>query len=363
MSSAGKSVLRLENSRVLVTGGAGFIGSAVIWELNRRGCENIVVADRLRQSDKWRHLIRLRFRDYLEADDALSRLRSGALGKFDLILHLGACSSTTERDASYLIRNNFEFTKELAVWAVSQDVRFVYASSAATYGAGHAGMSDREPRLDRFQPLNAYGFSKQVFDLYASRQGLLDSMAGLKYFNIFGPNEDHKGTMRSMVSKAFEQVQKTGRIQLFKSEHPDYRDGEQRRDFLYVKDAVAMTLHVACNIKVRGLVNIGSGTAHTWKDLARAVFCALKRRPKIEYIAMPKELRATYQYFTQADISKLREEGYTVPVTPLGDAVQDYIEQYLMPEQLLDPDAPDCGVTVRQGRRLMRVPHSRESRA
>jgi ADP-L-glycero-D-manno-heptose 6-epimerase len=341
MSLDGKSVLRLGDARVLVTGGAGFIGSGVIWGLNRLGCENIVVADRLRQNDKWRHLVSLRFRDYLEAGDLLLRLQSGALGKFDLVLHLGACSATTERDASYLMRNNFEFTKDLAMWALSQDVRFVYASSAATYGDGSAGMSDKEARLERFHPLNAYGFSKQLFDLYASRHNLLDRIVGLKYFNVFGPNEDHKEDMRSVVSKAFVQVQTTGCIQLFKSHRADCRNGEQQRDFLYVKDAVAMTLHVACRLKAAGLFNIGSGKAHTWIDLAKAVFRVLKRRSKIEYIAMPHEIRAKYQYFTQADISKLRATGYRTPVTPLEDAVQDYIENYLMPEQLLDPAAPD----------------------
>ncbi len=341
MSSGGKRVLRLEDCRVLVTGGAGFIGSGVIWGLNRRGCENIVVVDRLRQSDKWRHLSPLRFRDYLEADELLPRLQRGALGTFDLILHLGACSATTERDAGYLIRNNFEFTKELAVWAVSRNIRFVYASSAATYGDGQAGMSDDESKLERFRPLNAYGFSKQLFDLYASRHALLECIAGLKYFNVFGPNEDHKGDMRSVVSKAFAQVRKNGRIQLFKSYRSDCAHGAQQRDFLYVKDAVAMTLHVASHRKVSGLLNIGSGIAHTWIDLARAVFQALKRRPKIDYIAMPPAIRTRYQYFTQADISKLRATGYRLPVTPLGDAVRDYIENYLLPGQLLDPDTSD----------------------
>lgn len=341
MSSGGKSVLCLENCRVLVTGGAGFIGSGVVWGLNRLGCENIVVADRLRQSDKWKHLVPLRFRDYLEAGDLLSRLQNGALGRFDLVLHLGACSATTERDASYLAKNNFEFTKDLAMWALSQDVRFVYASSAATYGDGGAGMSDKEGRLERFRPLNAYGYSKQLFDLYASRHELLDRIAGLKYFNVFGPNEDHKGDMRSVVHKAFVQVRKSGRIQLFKSHRPDYRNGEQQRDFLYVKDAVAMTLHVACRLTANGLFNVGSGKAHTWIDLAKAVFGSLKRRVRIEYIAMPQDIRTKYQYFTQADISQLRATGYRAPVTTLEDAVRDYIENYLIPDRLLDPDAPD----------------------
>ena len=341
MSLDGKSLPRLEKSRVLVTGGAGFIGSALIWGLNRRGCENIVVTDRLRCSSKWWHLTPLRFRDYLEADDLLPRLHSKTLGRFDLVFHLGACSSTTERDVHYLIKNNFEYTKDLAEWALATRTRFIYASSAATYGDGGAGMSDQEKRLERFRPLNAYGFSKQLFDLYASRHGLLDRMVGLKYFNVFGPNEDHKEDMRSMVCKAFTQVQKTGRIRLFKSYHPDYRDGAQRRDFLYIKDAVAMTLHVATRAKMNGLFNIGSGQAQTWTDLAGAVFQAMKRNPRIEYIAMPEEIRPTYQYFTQADIAKLRASGYTKPAMPLRDSVRDYVENYLKPGKPLDPDVPD----------------------
>ncbi len=328
---------------MLVTGGAGFIGSAVVWGLNQRGCEQIVVADLLEHSDKWRHLSPLRFQDYLEAGDVLSRLHSKALGPFHLIVHLGACSSTTERDASYLIRNNFEFTKELAAWSLANGARFVYASSAATYGDGSAGMDDTDMRLERYRPLNGYGFSKHLFDRYALANGFLDRIVGLKYFNVFGPNEDHKGDMRSVAHKAFSQIQETGRLQLFKSYHPDYRDGEQRRDFLYVKDAVDMTLHLAVNASAGGLFNVGSGVAHTWMDLATAVFQALGREPKIDFIDMPATLRSRYQYFTQADIRKLRATGYTRPVTPLGDAVKDYITNYLLPDRVLEPSQTMSG--------------------
>src|SRR6266436_2817481 len=216
--------------RILVTGGAGFIGSALVWELNRRGAEDIVVCDLLGTSEKWRNLPPLRFADYLEADDLRPRLLSGALGKFDLLLHLGACSATTERDAAYLIRNNFEFTKDLAAWSLHHGARFVYASSAATYGDGAAGMNDTESCLDRFRPLNMYGYSKHLFDLHAQRQGWLLRIVGLKYFNVFGPNEDHKGEMRSVVHKSYAQVLETGTISLFKSYRPDFADGEQKRD-------------------------------------------------------------------------------------------------------------------------------------
>jgi ADP-L-glycero-D-manno-heptose 6-epimerase len=325
------------DARVLVTGGAGFIGSALVWALNRRGCERIVVCDRRGMDEKQRNLALLHFADYVEADALQSRLQSGALGKFDLVLHMGACSSTTETDENFLKRNNLEFTKDLAAWALGQKVRFVYASSAATYGDGSAGMEDDDAKLDALRPLNLYGRSKHLFDLHAKREGFLHQIVGLKYFNVFGPNEDHKGDMRSVVHKSFGQVQTEGVIHLFKSYRSDFRDGEQKRDFLYVKDAVAMTLHLAATPKAGGLYNVGSGAARTWLDLAKAVFAALKRKPKIEFIEMPEVIRDKYQYFTQANLGRLRATGYTSPVTSLEDAVSDYICNYLVPDRRLDP--------------------------
>ena len=326
---------------ILVTGGAGFIGSALVWELNRRGCENIVITDVLGQTEKWKNLAPLRFTDYLEADDLFPRLERGALGKFDLVLHLGACSSTTERDAAYLIRNNFEYTKQLADWSLANHTRFVYASSAATYGDGAAGMSDTDPDIEKFRPLNMYGYSKHLFDLYAKRHGILDRIVGLKYFNVFGPNELHKEEMRSLVNKAYSQVLQTGVIHLFKSYRPDYTDGGQKRDFLYVKDAVAMTLHLAGEDTAGGLFNIGSGEAHTWIELATAVFAALDQEPRIEFIPMPDAIRDKYQYFTRADTGKLRSAGYTESVTPLKEAVADYVKNYMVPARHLGDELND----------------------
>lgn len=320
--------LNLTNARVLVTGGAGFIGSALVWALNQRGCERIVVCDHLGTDEKWRNLTPLHFEDYVEAPDLRPRLESGALGKFDVILHLGACSATTERDASYLIRNNFEFTKDLAKWALNNGARFVYASSAATYGDGAHGMSDGAA-LEPLRPLNMYGYSKHLFDLYAQRAGFLNRIVGLKYFNVYGPNEDHKADMRSVVHKSYAQVLESGTIRLFKSYKPEYADGEQKRDFLYIKDAVAMTLHLAATSSAGGLFNLGSGEAHTWNELVHAIFAALGREPKIEYVEMPEALREKYQYFTQADISKLRASGYRDPLIPLADSVADYVRNYL----------------------------------
>jgi ADP-L-glycero-D-manno-heptose 6-epimerase len=310
----------------------------MVWALNQCGIERIVVTDRLGTDDKWRNLPPLRFDDYLDADDLLPRLTAGRLGEFDLVLHLGACSATTERDASFLARNNFEYTKTLAHWALAREVRFVYASSAATYGDGGAGMDDQDESpeaLARLRPLNAYGYSKQLFDVYAARAGMLQQIVGVKYFNIFGPNEAHKGDMRSLVHKAFGQIQSDGQVRLFRSHRPDYRDGEQRRDFLYVKDAVAMTLHLAMTATAGGLYNIGSGEAQSWLALTGALFQALDRPPQITFIDIPESIRDRYQYHTEAAIGKLRATGYQAPITPLAAAVTDYVQGYLIGDRRL----------------------------
>jgi ADP-L-glycero-D-manno-heptose 6-epimerase len=317
-------------SRILVTGGAGFIGSALVWALNTRGCRDVTIVDFPPSAEKQRNLAALKYKSVLDPARLLSALCSGSLGRFDFIFHLGACSSTTETNQDYLRENNFEYTRDLAGYAMAAGSRFIYASSAATYGDGSAGMDDTDlAQLPRFQPLNLYGHSKHQFDLLAWRSGWLDRIVGLKYFNVFGPNEAHKGDMRSVVHKSYAQVQQSGAIRLFKSYRPEYRDGEQRRDFLYVKDAVAMTLHLAESSAAAGLYNIGSGAAHTWNELARALFAAMGKAPRIEYVDMPATLRDKYQYFTQASIQKLLASGYTNPITALPGAVRDYVLHYL----------------------------------
>lgn len=326
------------HGRILITGGAGFIGSALTWALNQRGHTDIVVSDFLGSDEKWKNLVPLKFADYVEANVLRERLaaKATAFGKFSAVFHLGACSATTERNAAYLIDNNYAFTKELAVWAQEIDARFVYASSAATYGDGTQGMDDRDENIARLRPLNMYGYSKHLFDLHAQREGWLKRIVGVKYFNVYGPNEDHKGDMRSLVNKAYQQILTTGRVSLFKSHHPDYKDGEQMRDFLYVKDAVEMTLHFAESATaVGGLYNLGSGEANTWLTLTRAIFSALKRDPAIDFIDMPEALRGKYQYYTKADITKLRGTGYKRPMTPLAEAVRDYVQGYLVPAKKL----------------------------
>lgn len=322
------------DGRILVTGGAGFIGSALVWALNQRGHDRIVVTDILGSDEKWRNLVPLRFADYVEAGEFRRRIaeKTDAFGQFTTVLHLGACSATTERNASYLADNNYAYTRDLAAWSLAQEARFIYASSAATYGDGSRGMDDRDPDLSRLRPLNMYGYSKHLFDVHAQRAGWLDRIVGVKYFNVFGPNEDHKGDMRSLVHKAYQQILTTGRVQLFRSHHPDFKDGEQKRDFLYVKDAVEMTLHFAEHPLGRtagGLFNLGSGEANTWLALTGALFSAMGREPRIDFIDMPDALRGKYQYFTQADIGKLRESAFVRPLTRLEDAVRDYVQGYL----------------------------------
>jgi len=316
------------------------IGSAVVWKLNQLGSDRILIADRMDHSEKWRNLVPLRFLDYVDADDLIYTIHNapGHLADIGTIFHLGACSSTTEKDSAFLIRNNFEFTKTLANWAVDKGARFVYASSAATYGAREDDFREELP-LNSLRPLNMYGYSKHLFDQYAERAGVLDRIVGLKYFNVFGPNENHKGDMRSVVHKAFHQIVETGKLQLFESHRPEFEHGCQQRDFLYVKDAVDMTVHLATHPEAQGLYNLGSGQAHTWLDLAHAIFAALDRVPMIEFIPMPEHLRAKYQYRTCATIDKLRGAGYGTAVTPLNAAVADTVRNYLIPDRRLGDES------------------------
>ena len=321
---------------IIVTGGAGFIGSALIAGLNNRGVTDILVVDELGCEQSWKNLQNLSFADYVEKGDFLEMVLENKIsGPVEAVFHMGACSSTTETNASYLIKNNYEYSKLLAQWATDANIRFIYASSAATYGDGSAGFNDDEAQIDKLRPLNMYGYSKQLFDLWARRAGLLKKIVGLKYFNVFGPNEYHKADMRSFVLKAFEQIKAKGKVGLFKSYKPEYKDGEQRRDFLYVKDAVDMTLFFFDRPKIGGLFNIGTGKAQTWNDLVKAVFAAMGQKPNIEYIEMPESIRNQYQYFTEADISKLKQAGYKKETTCLEDAIKDYVQKYLAKNEYL----------------------------
>jgi ADP-L-glycero-D-manno-heptose 6-epimerase len=317
---------------ILVTGGAGFIGSVLVAHLNQQGLDDILVVDHLGNSKKWKNLTGLKFKDYLERDVFAQQLEKGVFKtqKFDCIFHLGACSSTTEKNATYLINNNFEYSKNMAKLAFDKKARFIYASSAATYGDGACGFEDDESKLDSLRPLNIYGYSKQVFDLWLQRNGLLKNAVGLKYFNVFGPNEYHKGSMASFIFKAFDQINATGKVKLFKSYHPDFEDGKQLRDFVYVKDAVKMSAFFMANPSINGIFNIATGRTESWVDLVNYTFKAMNLPSNIEFIDMPEELKSQYQYYTKGPVEKIRNSGYTEKITSLEDSIKDYVQNYLI---------------------------------
>lgn len=316
-------------SRVVVTGAAGFIGCNLALALKRRGCGDIVVVDRIDHIAKKRNLARIGDCEFVDKDEFRDRVRRKAQEKAEAVFHLGACSSTTETDEKFLADNNTDYTRELCEWALEHGARFVYASSAATYGDGSRGYSDDHSLITSLQPLNPYGWSKQNFDLWALRNGLLDRIAGLKYFNVYGPFEDHKGDMRSMINKAYDEVRAKGELTLFKSHRPDYRDGEQERDFIYVRDAVAMTLFFFDFPNANGIFNCGTGVARTWLDLARSVFAAMGKTPNIRFVDMPETIRSRYQYHTRADMGKLRSAGYRPATMSIEDGVREYVTKYL----------------------------------
>lgn len=322
-------IIQSMSRKIIVTGGAGFIGNNLIQALNQRGLTNILVVDHLGQSEKRRNLERVQFADYLDKADFRALLREDRAPQAGAVFHMGACSSTTETDPTYLDDNNTQYTRDLCEWSLRTGTRFIYASSAATYGDGSRGYSDEDAVTRSLKPLNLYGWSKQRFDLWALESGALRSIAGLKYFNVYGPGEDHKGNMRSVVNKAYDQVLREGEMRLFKSYRPEIRDGEQERDFIYVSDAAAVTLFFYDNPSVSGLFNCGTGAARTWVDLAKALFAAAGRPPVIRFIEMPPEIREKYQYHTQADLKKLRAAGYKAPFLSVEEGVRRYVQEYL----------------------------------
>jgi ADP-L-glycero-D-manno-heptose 6-epimerase len=316
---------------IVVTGGSGFIGSALIWKLNQLGKTDIIVVDHFGENEKYKNLIPLKFIEIFDREFFGSMVQDGFLktNKVETIYHLGACSSTTMQDFNYLLHNNYEYSKFLCGNAIENNVRFIYASSAATYGDGSKGYMDDESKLEILRPLNGYGYSKHLFDLWVKNNNFLDKVVGLKYFNVYGPNEYHKKDMRSVVCKCFEQIKATGKSRLFKSSVKEIQDGEQKRDFIYVKDAVDMTLFFGENKIVNGIYNIGTGHANSFNNLVKPIFKALGLKENIEYFDMPDVLKDKYQNFTQADISKIKKAGYKKEMTDINDAVIDYVSNYL----------------------------------
>lgn len=316
---------------IVVTGAAGFIGSAIVWALNKRGFTDIHAVDLLQKDDRWLNIARLKISEYEERDAFIKRIifdDAFLREKVEGIIHMGACSSTTETDASYLIENNYKYTQVLARWCVKHGKKFVYASSAATYGDGAHGFDDDHGGIEKLKPMNKYAFSKQLFDLWALREGYLDKIAGLKYFNVYGPNEYHKDDMRSVVHKAFGQIKQIGRLKLFKSYKEGVKDGGQLRDFIYVKDAVDMTLF-AYEKGIKGIYNCGTGKARSFADLGAAVFKAMGKPVNIDYIEMPAQIRDKYQYFTEAKMDKMHKAGFAGKIHTLEEGVEDYVKNYL----------------------------------
>lgn len=317
---------------IIVTGGAGFIGSAMLAKLNEHGETDIFVVDELSTSSKWKNLVGKRFTDYIHKDNFIEMVLNDRLPKAEAVIHMGANSSTTEKDVDHLMENNYRYSRILAEWSLRKKVRFIYASSGATYGNGAMGFSDDDAVSEKLSPLNPYGYSKQFFDLWVLQHELQHKIVGIKFFNVFGPNEYHKGDMKSLICKAYHQIQQNGNIKLFKSYKPEFKHGEQVRDFVYIKDCTEVLWWLLNSPKINGIYNLGTGKARTWNDLAKAVFSALNLPPSIEYIDMPEELRSAYQYRTEADISKLLRSGCPVTFRSLEDSVKEYVQQYLHPD-------------------------------
>ena len=311
---------------IVVTGGAGFIGSCMVWKLNTMGRTDVLVVDEKGdvspKSSNWNPAKVL---GYMDKSVFISEVRQGKYPDVEAVFHMGACSATTEMNREYLRENNFLYTKTLCEWALEKGARFIYASSAATYGSGDAGYTDADLVTPKLKPLNPYGESKQMFDLWLLENKLSEKVAGFKFFNVYGPNEYHKGDMRSVVHKGYQQIKNEGKIRLFKSYRPDFADGEQKRDFIYVKDVVETMAWFWKNPSVGGIYNLGAGKAESWNCFARAIFSALKMEPCIEYIEMPENLRDQYQYWTEADLTKLQRAGVSASFSSLQDGVADYV--------------------------------------
>ncbi len=322
----------------IVTGGAGFIGSNIVWALEQRGYSKIVVVDRLRDGVKWKNIAKRELYDVVHPDNLFEFLETHE-SNVKAIFHMGAISATTEMDADKIMDNNFRLSMDLWKWCTQHQVRFIYASSAATYGGGEHGFVDTDAMDDlaKLQPLNPYGWSKHLFDrrvarMLASNEVHPPQWAGLKFFNVYGPNEYHKGTMQSVVSHVFPVASQGETCKLFQSHHPDYEDGGQLRDFVFIDDCINVMMWLLDNPGVSGLFNCGTGQARPFKDLASAVYTALGQDAKIEYIPTPEHLRDKYQYYTQADMSKLRDAGYPGQFTALEEGIRQYVQDFLYTE-------------------------------
>lgn len=318
---------------IVVTGGAGFIGSYLIYELNKLGIDQIYIVDSLKDGAKWLNLRGLKYKEIISPEAFWIEEVRNRFKRADSIFHLGACSSTTEKNVDFLYRNNYQFSCMLLDFCSYNNINFFYASSAATYGAGEHGYVDDHENIYKLRPLNPYGYSKQLFDLHVLEQKHLPpSWAGFKFFNVFGPNEYHKANMRSVVQQAYEQIKSTGKVKLFESYKDGVNHGEQKRDFVSVFDACQMMMAIfetRAN-KVTGIFNVGTGVARSFNDLVKATFNAMKKPINIEYIPMPENLRSQYQYFTEADMGKMKRQFSHLEAATLESSVEKYVQGYLM---------------------------------
>lgn len=319
---------------IIVTGGTGFIGSSLVWALNEKGIDDIVIVDELDHDRKSRNIGHLRYEQLVGIQEFRQQLKDGEWDNKEVsaVIHLGACSDTTETDWDYLADNNVEYSKDIIRWCFDKNIRCLYASSAATYGDGEKGFDDDHDLFNELEPLNLYGKSKLEVDIWARDGGYLDKVVGLRYFNVYGPNEWHKEGMRSVINKKFEEMKEEGVIRLFKSDHPDYADGEQERDFVYIKDALKATMFFLDHPEVAGVFNIGRGEVGTWKQVAQAMFKGASLPEKIEYVDMPDKLKGKYQYHTKAKIDKLRQSGFNESFETIEDSVVEYVKNYLEPD-------------------------------
>lgn len=316
---------------LVITGGAGFIGSVLLGRLNNLGRDDILVVDDLGQGKKWKNLAGKRYLDFIHKDRFIEQIRKDSLQwELDAIVHLGACSSTTEKDANYLMENNFHYSRDLCLYALEHDARFINASSAATFGDGKNGFTNTARNIERLRPLNMYGYSKQIMDLWLLEKNFTSQVASLKFFNVYGPNEYHKGSMRSVALKFYEEIRNTGSMRLFASNMPGLADGEQKRDFVYVEDCAALIAWFLRDGKdINGIFNVGTGRAASFNNVAETIFKVLGKKPEIKYVPMPENISGQYQNYTCADMTWLAERKCPVKFRNVEAGIGDYVTQYL----------------------------------